>query len=51
MGWQRKIWNSTMEKEHAFEVHCSEIPYLSILYKYFDMQISQNSYDDNSLKK
>ena len=42
-----------MEKEHAFDVHYtySEIPHLSILYKYFDMQISQYSYDDNSLKK
>ena len=41
-----------MEKEHAFfEVHYSEIPFVPILYKYFDMQISQYSYDDNSLKK
>ena len=40
-----------MEKEHAFEVHYSEIPFVPILYKYFDMQISQYSYDENSLKK
>ena len=40
-----------MKKEDAFEVHYSEIPYLHILYKYFDMQISQYSYDENSLKK
>ena len=40
-----------MEKEHAFEVHYSEIQFVPILYKYFDMQISQYSHDENSLKK
>ena len=38
-------------KEHTFEKHYSEIPFVPILYKYFDMQISQYSYDENSLMK